>query len=79
MSDKRWTSLEVVTEPLRVIFFYESGNAKGASLEVLNQSEWDNIRLAEGRTLPDNREPFFTQEETLAAKRAISERGLYIA
>jgi len=78
MSEK-WKSIEVVAQPLRVVFFYESGNAKGASLETLNQSEWDNIALAEGRSLPENREPFFTKEETLAAKRAITERGIHLA
>lgn len=79
MSDKNWTSIQVIKEPLRVIFLYESGNAKGASLEELHQSEWDNISLSEGRALPGDRKPFFTQEETAAAKRAIAEQGFHIA
>ena len=78
MSCENWTSIEVMSEPLRVVFFYESGNAKGGSLEALQQSESDNNALAEGGTLPENREPFFTREETMAAKRAMVERGIHI-
>jgi hypothetical protein len=79
MSDQKWESIKVIAEPLRVIFFYECGNAKGASLEEINKSEWDNIALAEGQTLPENREPFFTMEETKAAKRAFADHGIRLA
>ena len=72
-------STKVIKEPLRVLFFYESGNAKGGSVEVIHQSEWDNIALEQGQKLPDDREPFFTKEETTAAKRAIAQLGIRIA
>jgi hypothetical protein len=79
MSAEKWSSIEVIAEPLRVIFYYESGDIKCGAIETINQSEWDNIALEQGAILLNKREPFFTKEETLAAKRAISDRGIHIA
>ncbi|GEM_PF-6333250 len=71
---------KVIAEPLRIVFYYQSGNNKAGTVETLNQSEWDNIALDEGRKLPEDRnEPFFTKSEVMAGKRALAEHNMRLA
>lgn len=71
---------KILAEPLRIVFYYKSGNNKAGSVETLTQSEWDIIAIDEGRNLPDDRkEPFFTKHEVLAGKRALAEHNLRLA
>lgn len=74
------TDIQIIAEPLRIVFYYESGNNKAGSVETLTQSESDNIALDEGRSLSDNRsEPFFSKKEVAAARTALAEHGIRLA
>ena len=72
--------VQIIEEPLRIVFYYKSGNNKAGSVEALVQSEEDNAALAERRELPDGREePFFTKNEVAAARRALAKENIQIA
>ncbi len=82
MSEKidKIMDVQIIAEPLKIVFFYESGNTKAGSIDTLNQSEWDITLQGEGRKLPDDREePFFTSSEVVAAKRALREHKILLA
>jgi hypothetical protein len=79
MSALKWISVDVLREPLHVVFSYGYAIYKTGSIETLEAAEADNTALAKGHKLPDGRTPFFTKEETIAARNEISRRGLHIA
>ena len=81
MSDQKWNSIRVMEKPLSIIFLYESGNAKGAKIDDLfeSETEWKKLESAKGASQqPDNPEPFFTREETVAARRLLCEMGILL-
>lgn len=77
--------VQIIEEPLRIVFYYKSGNNKAGSVETLTQSEQDNAALAKKRMLPEGHvesffdrnceEPFFTSKEVEAAKHALAEHN----
>ncbi len=74
------TDVQIIAEPLRIVFYYKSGNNKAGSYEALTEAEQDIIALDEGRKLPDGRhEPFFTKREVAAARVALTEHGIRLA
>lgn len=80
MPDKKWTSIRVLKESLSIVFFYESGNAKGAKIDDMFESEtvWKDLERAKGVSAPDSPEPFFTRAETVAARRILCDMGILL-
>ncbi|HEU4839555.1 MAG TPA: hypothetical protein VFS88_09140 [Micavibrio sp.] len=78
MSDQKWSSIRVLEKPLSVIFFYESGDAKGAKIDDLFESETEWKNHLEGGSKPDSPEPFFTRTETVAARRLLCDMGILL-
>ena len=80
MSDQKWNSIRVMEKPLSIIFLYESGNAKGAKIDDLfeSETEWKKLESAKGSSLPSNSEPFFTRAEAAAARRLLCEMGILL-
>jgi hypothetical protein len=67
--------VDVIKEPLQVVFFYKSGGNKAGCMETLDKSEAENRILADGHKLPEGHEPFFTREEVLAARLFMAENN----
>lgn len=82
MSDQKWNSIRVMEKPLSIIFLYKGGNyIKSAKIDELfeSETEWKKLESAKGASQqPDNPEPFFTREETVAARRLLCEMGILL-